>query len=210
MSGSLAIGAAFSAGAALTDLFIKTQSRSIATLIPDVVVEEQHRDDLVITEHPVEFGSNISDHAYKRPAEVHMRCGWTNSSLFRISLSEGYVREVYQQLLVLQAVRVPFTLVTGKRTYQNMLIASLGVTTDARREYALDVQCTFRQVILVRTQSTTRAPNSQQADASKTGGADGDNQGDKQAQPADNKTLSRKLYEGIVGPSEAPSILFNN
>jgi hypothetical protein len=45
------------------------QSRKIGVIIPDVVVSEKHSDTLEITEHPVETGAAISDHAYKRPAK---------------------------------------------------------------------------------------------------------------------------------------------
>jgi hypothetical protein len=51
--------------------------------LPDIIaqatVEEHHNDELEITDHPVEQGAMISDHAYKRPAEVTLRLGWSNS-----------------------------------------------------------------------------------------------------------------------------------
>ncbi len=42
---------------------------------PDVVVEEVHRDALAITQHPVEQGASITDHAYRLPAVVEVRMG---------------------------------------------------------------------------------------------------------------------------------------
>lgn len=42
-------------------------------------IEELHTDDLEITEHPVEQGANIADHAFKRPAEVVLKLAWSNS-----------------------------------------------------------------------------------------------------------------------------------
>jgi len=54
--------------------------REIANLpIPHVVIEEDHDDELIITQHPVELGAIISDHAYKKPSEVRVRCAWNNS-----------------------------------------------------------------------------------------------------------------------------------
>lgn len=49
--------------------------RSIGGVTFDVVVEEQHEDTLEITEHPVEHGANISDHAFMKPASVTIRRG---------------------------------------------------------------------------------------------------------------------------------------
>lgn len=62
----------------ISSIFIQ-QGRSIETIMPDVVLEEIHRDDLIITDHPVEKGAGTSDHAFKRPEEVEIRCGWSNS-----------------------------------------------------------------------------------------------------------------------------------
>ena len=54
--------------------------RSIMGLFADVVIEENLSDELVITEHPVEKGSPISDHCYKAPPEVTMKIGWSESA----------------------------------------------------------------------------------------------------------------------------------
>ena len=42
--------------------------------------EETNTDQVSVTDHPVEAGAQITDHAYYRPAELVMRCGWSNSS----------------------------------------------------------------------------------------------------------------------------------
>lgn len=47
--------------------------------IPDATIEEVHSDDLEITDHPVEQGTVISDHAFKRPAEVIITAAWSDS-----------------------------------------------------------------------------------------------------------------------------------
>lgn len=55
--------------------------RYIGGLTAMATLEEKHTDELQITEHPIEQGANINDHAFKRPAEVVIRCGWSDSSL---------------------------------------------------------------------------------------------------------------------------------
>ena len=52
------------------------QSRKIGLIVPSVVVSEKHSDTLEITEHPVEIGAAVADHAYKRPSEVVMEVGF--------------------------------------------------------------------------------------------------------------------------------------
>lgn len=121
--------------------------RIIGTIIPDIVIEEICNDQLQITEFPVETGAPISDHAYKRPPEIIMRCGFSNST----AQSEGYVQEVYALFLALQAQLEPFSVTTGKRQYGNMLISSLLVTTDQESEYALNVVVGLKMVIITST-----------------------------------------------------------
>lgn len=47
--------------------------------VPQAVVEERHMDQLEITDHPIELGASITDHAFKRPSEVVLHMGWSNS-----------------------------------------------------------------------------------------------------------------------------------
>lgn len=171
------------------------QNRSIAGIIPDVTIEETHRDELTITEHPVEQGANVADHAFKQPAEIIARYGWTNSSATLASGVAGLlgntggsgpdVAEVYQTLLTLQESRQPFDVITGKRIYSNMLIRSLQVHTDASTENCLMVTAVMRQIILVDTQTTTLKPETQ-------------------AQP--EKTASPQS-RGTVAPTQRSSLL---
>lgn len=56
-----------------------TPTRMIGGFSAQVTFEENHMDELLITDHPVETGATISDHAYMRPSEVTIRCGWSES-----------------------------------------------------------------------------------------------------------------------------------
>lgn len=55
------------------------EGEALAPIIAQAVIEEVHDDELVITEHPIEQGAAISDHSYKKPSEVVVSCGWSNS-----------------------------------------------------------------------------------------------------------------------------------
>ena len=186
--------------------------RSIGDIEAQVTIEEAHSDELVITDHPVELGASISDHAYLKPAEVVIRCGWSNSGYGAIgnlvknvasvltggSAGEDYVHTMYEKLRALQASRIPFDLVTGKRTYSNMLIAGLSVTTEPRTENALMVTATCRQIIVVETRAATLPPRENQAQPAKTGGDQ--NSGVKQlfgpATPTQGGAISPSAWGG--------------
>lgn len=124
--------------------------RMIGGIVAEVTIEEVERDELVITEHPVEQGAPIADHAFKRPSVVVIRAGWSMSGSFDMSADSG----VYRLLLQWQAALIPFDVITGKRSYSNMLMESLTVTTDQTSEFALMANITCRQVIIVSTETT--------------------------------------------------------
>jgi hypothetical protein len=194
----------------LQSLVIKPK-RQIGPFTAQVTIDEVHTDELEITEHPVEMGASIADHAYKRPAEVTIRCSWSNSptadgfvaglvgavtgtvsgvSSLLSGQSLGQVREVYQNLLQLQEQRIPFDVLTGKRNYSNMLVKTLRQETNKDTENSLMITATLRQVIIVTTQTVmVKTPTSAQQDPQATGATV--NQGTKQLTPAPNYNTRR-------------------
>lgn len=154
-------------------------SRSLGGLTFDVVVEETHEDGLVITEHPVERGAPISDHAYVKPKTVTIKGAASNagSSLNRDG-DEQRVTTLYDKLLKLQASREPFDVVTGKRSYTSMLLETLSETTDSTSAGTLMITANCREVIIVETKTATVPARSRHANAAKTGGVE--EKGDKQ------------------------------
>lgn len=120
-----------------------------------VVIDEDSSDDMLITEHPVSGAAMVHDHAVKRPAEVRVRMGWSNAYLAAqqpgaIGVGGG-VKQLYEQILQLQASRLLSTIYTGKRQYNNMLIASLRTHTDQTMEYSFIADITFRELVLTST-----------------------------------------------------------
>lgn len=180
------------------------RSRRIGLIIPDVVVSEKHQDALEITEHPVEIGAPVSDHSYKRPAEVTMEMGFSgggslldfaDTSAIGISLGTS-PKEIYQQILDLQASRVPFDVTTGKRQYSNMLIRAIDVTTDRTSENVLMCVLTLREVIISQTQSISVADKADMQDGVSTSSVQ--NTGTKSVKTA-NTSLLLTLFDGAKG-----------
>lgn len=132
--------------------------RSIGGFVANVTVEEKHTDELVISEFPVERGAAITDHSYKRPAKVLITAGWSNSSP-QAGGDVNYVQRIYAALLALQASRVPFDIITGKRIYPSMLMERLYENTDEKTENSMLVECECREVFLTNTQTVTVPPS---------------------------------------------------
>jgi hypothetical protein len=138
--------------------------RRIGILVPDCTVEERHKDELEITRSPVEQGSPMTFHAYLKPCQLVMRVAWSNSTpllgaaipTVAITLTPAApVRDIYAQLLALQASCVPFNVTTGKRTYTNMLMASLALVTNRESENVLMIEALLEGVIFASTQVQT-------------------------------------------------------
>lgn len=185
----------------LSTLF-QQQSRRIGLIVPSVVVSEKHNDTLEITEHPVETGAPVSDHAYKRPSEVVMEVGFagggslldfidTSSLGLTLGLSP---KETYQQILDLQSSRIPFDVVTGKRLYSNMLIRAIEVTTDRTSENVLMAVLTLREVIITQTQQISVADKADMKEGANTSAVI--NSGTKAAKPQ-NESLLSSGWQGL-------------
>lgn len=189
----------------LQSIFIRP-ARKIADFEAQVTFEEQHEDIMEITEQPVETGAKITDHSYVRPATLTIQCGWSNSptnsgllggllgaftgtvagiSSVLSGNSTSQVKKIYQDLLDLQRSRIPFTVVTGKRVYQNMLVRSLKTTTDKNSENSLMVTATFQEVKMVSVNTLTfSAPAENQANPEATDNYS--HEGTKNLAPAPN------------------------
>lgn len=132
-----------------TPALFQPHNRAIGGIVAQVTIQEQSSDELQITDHPVEQGSPISDHAFKRPVSVNINAGWSVAGASDLSAETG----VYGLLLSWQSALIPFDVITGKRSYSNMLIERLIVATDEKTEFSLMAQISCRQVIIVSTQT---------------------------------------------------------
>lgn len=157
------------------------KNRMIGNITVNVIINESTNDTLTITKQPVQQGASITDHAYKEPTTLSMTILFADG--FFTSLSE-----LYQNLLDLQNSRVPFDVVTPKRIYHNMLMATLGMTTDKQTENSLAISVSFQEVILVNV-ATASVPKSKQLLSAVTGAI----------QNAGKKSALASLVQGITG-----------
>ena len=119
--------------------------RSMNGLVPDITIEEQHQDQYVITDHPVEgdgtaSGTVVSDHAYKLPSEVIVTYAWAPSGPLNSESSPTFLNDLYAQILAIGDTFTLFSVYTGKRVYDNMLIGSVTTTTDKETENILLIE----------------------------------------------------------------------
>ena len=117
-----------------------------------------------------------------------MKVGWSESAgklngLVGDSFLSGNtsLNIVYQTLIQLQESAVPLVISTGKRLYTNMLIKSLGCSTDLQTENVLMIDLTFKKINLVQTSETEVLVENQANPAETSGVSDGGTVQPKQA-----------------------------
>lgn len=168
----LAIGAGVGAGATLFNVLTRKKRSINKDIVAHTVIREVHNDNAVITDHPVEFGSPISDHMYLQPKRLDIEIIYSLSSGINalktaaaavgIGSKTKTLTEYYEQFLKLHKDSTLMNVITGKRMYDNMVIESIESTTDVDTENVLRLTLRMREVIIVKT-STTEVPADQQA-----------------------------------------------
>lgn len=152
----------------------------------DAIFRIEHLRSTQITEHPVQTGANISDHAYALPARLMMEIGMSDAMASFLSgqFQGGPTKSIsaYQLLVDLQAKRQPLTVVTRLYRYTNMLIEHITAPDDVRTKTGLRCSVSMRQILMAEvptTKPTTNAPQTTQTN----------NMGEKQTQTPNDTVL---------------------
>lgn len=168
--------------------------RMIGDFTATVTIEETATDDLEITQHPVQDGAAITDHAYVKPVSLSIKAQWSPAYI-------GVpIDELYRKMRQLQASRIPIDVVTGKRIYRNMLVKSLSETTDRDTSNILNLSIQLQEVFITRLQVVTVPPRARQREPGRTGSTE--QAGKKQTQSIDaaqqepKKSALRELIGG--------------
>jgi len=162
-----------------------TADLRITTIIADAVIRERHEDETIMTDHPVEQGAVISDHAYAAPSELELTYGWALGSNQNILFDPAFLKSIYQQLLNLRVTRTLCTVNTGKRIYKNILIRRIVTESDQFNENIMVVIVSFRE-LLIATLQTASVPTPQNQQAIPQATAPVTNQGGVSLQSAPN------------------------
>lgn len=138
------------AGPILNMVYVKS---NIGGYFFDAVFRTEHQSRLKITQHPVQGGANISDHAYMEPEVVTMEIGMSDANptpIFQqFTSSANKSVSAFEALKLLQESRKPLDVSTRLKQYTNMLIESLVVPDDIKTATGLRASITLRRIIMV-------------------------------------------------------------
>lgn len=157
--------------------------RALGSFTAMVTLEEIASDDVEITQHPVQQGASIADHAFVKPSSITIK--------FVAGIDGVPLEETYAKLRAMQTLREPFDVITGKRQYKNMLFKSLAQTTDRLTEHVLSITAQLQEVLIVPVEITNVPARDKQKDPGKTGSTQ--QAGTKKPEPTKRKSAIRAL-----------------
>ena len=149
----------------------------IGDIAIDCTVTETHTSTATVTEHPVESGSNITDHIRPEPVQLSVNGIITNTPIgaqqtqrvisaggLSVTTTQleaapntlGYAQTVWRKLDALRIAARPIKVITRDRTYESMAMMSLTVPKTAKTGDALEFTATFKEVRIVENRTTRR------------------------------------------------------
>jgi Dit-like phage tail protein len=127
----------------------------------DVIVNESVQTNSTITSNPVENGSDVNDHIIINPMTYSISGIVSNTKvgfLGGLNTLESFTsdttpsQDAWEDLLELQADRIPFTLVTNLKSYDNVVIENLATSQDKDSSNSLNFTANLREIIFVGSQ----------------------------------------------------------
>lgn len=184
-----------------------------AMYVFDAVIRVSHEQELRRTQHPVQTGASISDHAYIEPARLILDIGmsdmmdeyspgmWTGGAASK-SVS------AYQQMLALQFSRIPLTITTKLRNYANMLIDAISPEETSKTITGLRMRIEFGQIFMAQVLTIPNSARPQDTGATNLGAVNPQPLSDSQA--LQNLKKAATEVWNVIGGGDASSVNINN
>lgn len=139
-------------------------------IVVDATLSETHENECEVTNYPVETGAAISDHVQLKP-KIYTMEGIISDTPISFLILENAVSvvntfnatflnkqrstQVYDSLVLLQASRQPFTVISSLKRYPNMIMKSFTVDRDSDSANEIHFKMTLQQVLLVTSQTSS-------------------------------------------------------
>lgn len=139
----------------------------------DAIFHETHTTTVRMTEHPVQTGANIVDHAYMMPNRLSLEIGMSDAmqSLVTTEWTGSYTKSVsaYQKLKELQKNRLPLTVHTRLNTYENMVIDSITTDDNFKTYHGLRATINMTQLLVAVVATVSSSSDSQTTGTTSSG-----------------------------------------
>lgn len=172
------------------------QLSGVVEFAADLTIEERHERSAEVTQHPIESGAQVSDHVILSPERVMLTGFVSDSGVAVLGSQPGSTQSAFETLEAAWRKREPVSLVTGYKTYQDMVITRLNLPRNRPESMRFDMELQHVTILssemgqLGEVESTSSGigepNNSQTADATATR----NNAGRQPTQPAGEATAS--------------------
>jgi hypothetical protein len=148
---------------------------SVPTLYAfDAEISIEHEQRLTRTEHPIQTGAAISDHAFIQPARLVLDILMTDTiaAYYSPSTWQGSPSKsvsAFQTMLALMFSRIPLTITTRLRTYNNMVIEGLIPRDTVKTGTALRMTVEFGQIFVANVTVVTNSARPQDTQTTNLG-----------------------------------------
>lgn len=150
----------------LLNILYGVDSAEIGALTLDASLREEHSVAVEVTKHPVEQGSDISDHKRKGPDKVRITGIISNTPLrlFNFGPSELKPAEnAWEVLNEMAASKELVTIITTLKTYEDMAMTDLRAPRDFKLGNVLEFTASFERLHLVRSSRAFSSQRTQSA-----------------------------------------------
>lgn len=172
------------------------QLSGVVEFTADLTIDERHERSAEVTQHPIESGAQVSDHVILSPERVMLTGFVSDAGVAVFGSQPGNTQSAFETLDAAWRKGEPVSLVTGYKTYQDMVITRLNLPRNRPESMRFDMELQHVTILssemgqLGEVESTSSGigePNSSQtADATATR----NNAGRQPTQPAGEATAS--------------------
>lgn len=114
----------------------------------DASLSESHQAANEVTRHPVEQGSDITDHVRRQPERVTITGVITDTpTTLGGALEENRSLSAFEKFLEMKDRADLVTVVTSLRQYSNMVIESYSIPRDARRGQSVEITLNLVEIL---------------------------------------------------------------
>lgn len=143
----------------------------------DIIVSESTNTSSTVTSNPVENGSDVNDNIIINPMTFSISGIVSDTKVAPfggLNTLESFASEstpskdAWEDLLELQANRVPFTLITNLKAYDNVVLENLATTQDKETSNSLNFTANLVEIIFVGSEVLTAEKFNEQDTADQT------------------------------------------
>ena len=181
-----------------------TSPSKIDSIELDILVEQEHKLESEVTEHPVEDGFPVHDHVIRKPIKLSMVVGITQSPvtwLDKLGQKEDKVVNALMEFKRIYKDAQPITIVTPTDIYTNMVMTSAAFPRSVDAKNLIRIPCEFTQIRKVAVKTTDIPEGLVSSDVKESAGPTNKDGGSSNQTDSSNSTSAKRksILKGITG-----------